>query len=258
MAFVSVHGTRVRVREAGAERRGTPLLLIHGAGTSSAVWLGLLGRLGRHRRVVAPDLPGHGRSEGRLETVEEWRDAIGMTAATLCLGPAILVGHSLGGAAAVEATLAWPDKVAGLILLTTAPRFAVSPQLLETLATRFARWPEVYAELGYSPEAPEDTRRRGASIACTASQAQTLLDFRAAATVDLRARLGEVRCRTWAIGGADDLITPPKWTDALAGGIAGAQRFVFPRVGHMPMHEAPDAVAGAILEFAAGFPARTV
>ena len=258
MAFVSVQGTRVRVREAGSERRGTPIVLLHGAGTSSAVWLGLMGRIGRHRRVVAPDLPGHGRSEGSLEQVEDWREAIGMTSAAMCLGPSILVGHSLGGAAAIEAALAWPDKVAGLVLVTTAPRFTVSPQLLETLETRFPRWPDVYAELGYSPETPAETRCRGASIACTASQPQTIADFRAAAAVDLRARLGEVQARTWVIGGADDLMTPPRWTDALAEGISGAKRFVFRRVGHMPMHEAPDALAGAILEFAAGFPARTV
>jgi pimeloyl-ACP methyl ester carboxylesterase len=231
----------------------TPILLIHGAGTSSSIWLGIRGRLARRRRVVAMDLPGHGRRTAeRVESAEGWRDAVAHTAVAECLGPAILVGHSLGGAAAMMAALAWPDKVAGLVIVASAPRFTVSPQLLETLELRFGRWPEVFAELAYSPETPAEVRKRGAALACTASREQTVADFRAAAEVDLRPRLGEIACPTWILAGADDLITPPKWGEALAAGIRGATLFKFPRTGHMPMHEAPDAVAGAIDEFAAG------
>jgi pimeloyl-ACP methyl ester carboxylesterase len=254
LTLLDVHGTRVRVRGVGEHRRGTPLVFVHGAGTSSALWLGLLGRIGRHRRVVAIDLPGHGRSGGRLEDLDGWRDALGLTAAALCLGPSILVGHSLGGAAAMMAALAWPDKVAALALVAAAPRFSISPRLLERIASHFGRWPELYAELGYSPETPAEVRRRGAATSMTASQEQTLADFRAAATVDLRARLGEIACPTWILGGTDDLLTPSKVSEALGAAIPGAKTLLFPRVGHMPMHEAPDAFAGALLELAALVP----
>src|SRR5262245_30389763 len=106
MPLYSVRSQRVHVAEAGETRLGPPIVLVHGAGASSAVWLELVGRLARHHRVVALDVPGHGRSEGTVESVEEWRDAIATTAATMCLPPSILVGHSLGGAAALIAALA--------------------------------------------------------------------------------------------------------------------------------------------------------
>jgi pimeloyl-ACP methyl ester carboxylesterase len=253
MSFVTVHDRRMHVREAGETRGGAPIVLVHGAGTSSTAWLGLIGRLARHNRVVAPDLPGHGRSEGRVETIDDWRDAIGMCAASLCLPPSILIGHSLGGAAAMLAALEWPEKVAGLILIASAPRFAVSPQLLETLDKRFADWPGVFSELYYSPETPAEVRRRGAELYCSASREQTIADFRAAAAVDLRGRLAEIRCPTLVLAGADDLVTPRKWSELLASSIPGAKLVVLPRTGHVPMDENPDALA-----VCAGFSPRTV
>src|SRR4051812_24120220 len=91
-------GARLRYREAGAARSGSttpPMLFVHGAGASSAVWLGTLHRLARSRRCVALDLPGHGRSEGHVASIAAMRDAVGLTAATLCLGRSVLVGHSM-------------------------------------------------------------------------------------------------------------------------------------------------------------------
>lgn len=258
MPFVELHGgAKLRYRESGAERGGHPLLLVHGAGGSSASWLPLMGRLGRHRRVVALDLPGHGRSGGAVTSVEEMRDAVGLAAATLCLGPSVLVGHSLGGLVALAAALAWPDKVAGLVLVTTGARIRVSPALFQALDGGWARWPELMAEVAFSPETPGDLRRRAAALATAAEKAQTRADFEAVAAVDFRSRLVEIATPTRVISGAHDQLTPPKLSEALAAGIAGARLVTIPRAGHMPMFEQTDALAAAILEFA-GVAARTI
>jgi pimeloyl-ACP methyl ester carboxylesterase len=214
-------------------------------------------RLSRHCRVIAPDMPGHGRSQGRLASIEEWRDAVGAVAAGLCLGPAILVGHSLGGAAALLSALAWPDKVAALVLVASAPRFPVSRRVFEILEQRFPEWPETFAELGYSPATPAEVRKGGAAMACSASREQTLRDYRAAAAIDLRDDLGRIRCPTWVFGGHDDLMAPARWSEVLAAQIPSARLFLLPRTGHMPMHEAPEVLAAGIREFTAGFPRRT-
>jgi pimeloyl-ACP methyl ester carboxylesterase len=240
-----VHG--IRYREVG--RGSPPVLLVHGAGGSSAGWLMTLHRLARVRRAVAFDLPGHGRSSGAVTTVEDWVQSIGQTAAGLCLGRSILVGHSLGGLAVLGAALAFPDKVAGLVLVTTAARIGVSPRLLERIERDWAHWHETIQEMAHSPDTPLPVRRRSTAIAFGASQAQTLADFRAASGLDLRGRLGEIATPTLVISGTHDLMIPPKWSAALAEGIPGAKHVALASAGHFPMHEQPDAFGRALADF---------
>jgi pimeloyl-ACP methyl ester carboxylesterase len=244
--LVSVHGRKLRYREVGAGRPGPPLLFIHGAGASSAIWLGVMHRLSTRRRCVALDLPGHGRSEGGAKTLDELRDAVGLLAATLCLGPSVLVGHSLGGLVAQAAALAWPDKVAALGLVTTSARIGVAPVVFENLEQHWPRWPAMVAETAYSPETPPDVRRRGASIAVNASQGQTIADFRICAATDLRKDVAGIRAPAVVVIGAHDLMTPPKWGEALASSIPSARLTRIERCGHMPMHEAADSLAAAL------------
>jgi len=249
--FLTTHdGVRLRYREAGASRSGAPLVLVHGAGASSAIWMGTLQRLARSRRCVAVELPGHGQSGGAIASIDEARDAVGLVAATLCLGPSVLVGHSMGGLVALAAALAWPDKISGLVLVASAARVGVGEPFLRVLRDAWPSWPALLAEGAYSPETPADVRRRSASIACAATQAQTLADYVALAAVDFRTRLVEVRAPTLVVAGAHDVMVLPKWSVAAAAAIPGARYLELPRCGHMPMHEQPELLAKSLRDFA--------
>lgn len=247
--FLELSEAKVRCREVGREKAGIPALFVHGAGASSAIWLPLLSRVGRRRRAVAFDLPGHGRSSGAVRTVEEMRDAVGGVAAALCLPRAVLVGHSMGGLVALSAALTWPDRVAALVLIATAARIRVSPVLLQAIEREWPRWPELLSQAAYSLHAPPDVRRRGAGIAVAAEKEQTLADFRAVAAVDLRPRLHEIACPTLVVTGEDDVLVPPGLAGELVSGIGGARLVSLSRCGHMPMHEQPDRLAEAVIEF---------
>lgn len=205
-------------------------------------------RLAPLRRVVALDLPGHGRSSGQTQTIDDWVQAIGGTAAALCLGRSVLVGHSLGGLAAIATALAFPDKVAGLVLVTTAARLAVSSRLLDRIANDWVHFPDTIREMAHSPDTPPDVRRRSTALALGAAQEQTLADFAMVAHVDLRSRLADVTCPTLVIAGRDDLMVPVKWSAALAEEIPGARLEILPS-GHFPMHEQPDGFANALRTF---------
>jgi pyruvate dehydrogenase E2 component (dihydrolipoamide acetyltransferase) len=119
--LVDVDGLSLQVQDMG-QGNGLPVLLIHGFGGDLTNWLLNQDVLAAQRRVVAFDLPGHGGS------TKEVGDGTPTTLAaitarlleTLGIERAHVVGHSLGGAIALELARAHPDKVASLGLIAPA------------------------------------------------------------------------------------------------------------------------------------------
>jgi pimeloyl-ACP methyl ester carboxylesterase len=248
--FTVVHGVRTRYRETGAGRPGTPLVFVHGAAGSSVTWLGLLRQLGRTRRCLALDLPGHGQTgllpEGaRAVSIEAYRDFLGAFCAAACVPRAVLVGHSMGSAVALEAALAWPERVAGLVLVGAAARLPVAPAIFEAIDKHFDKLPELLAEVGFSPHTPKELALRYARAGVHATQEIVRADFEACTRWDARERIGRIVTPTVVIAGDDDLLTPPKWGRWLGEHIPGTRVVAVPRAGHMAQLEAPDATAVA-------------
>lgn len=112
------------------EGNGPGVLLIHGLGGSKEAWTEISKRMKKDHTVVSVDLPGHGDSKNIAPPLKENAadlDAIGADIAKLIrklkLEPALIVGHSIGGAIAIRAALADPKAVRGIILVdsTLAP-----------------------------------------------------------------------------------------------------------------------------------------
>jgi 3-oxoadipate enol-lactonase/4-carboxymuconolactone decarboxylase len=241
---------RLHYAERG-EARGDepPVLLVHGAGASSAIWMMAMARLARAARVVAIDLPAHGPSplpDGGVAALglEAYRDAIGLLAGTLCLGPSVLVGHSMGALVAIEAALAWPDKVRALVLCAAAPRLPVRDELLALLRDDPARVPAWMAEHALSPRARPAVRRGFVAAGLVAPPEIMLADFEAVRAADLRERVAGVKCPMLWLDGADDhIVGEPGERPGEARRLDG--------VGHLVPIEAPEAVAGAVAAFLA-------
>jgi pimeloyl-ACP methyl ester carboxylesterase len=239
------HGGRVHYADRGEPREGAaPVLLIHGAGASAAIWMMAMARVARTSRVVAIDLPGHGPSptpEGgpAALSIPAYRDAVGLLAASLCLGPSVLVGHSMGALVAIEAALAWPDKVRGLVLCGAAPRLGVRDELLALIRKDHARVPAWMAEHGLSPAAKPAVRRGFVAAGIVAPPEVTLADFQAVLATDLGERVRSLTCPVLWLDGADDRIVAP------AEGRPGAIR-ALAGVGHLVPVEAPGAVAEGV------------
>lgn len=103
---------------------GPPVVLTHGFGDDTSTFDEQLGTLDAHR-VCRWDLPGHGRSDPEEEpstraSALAWLDAAIEAAGP---GPAVLVGHSLGGYLSLCRTVLDPAGVAGLVLIATGPGF---------------------------------------------------------------------------------------------------------------------------------------
>jgi pimeloyl-ACP methyl ester carboxylesterase len=142
--YVSVDGNATFLRHTGPTvrpdappdvSRGEVVLCLHGALYSSASFASALPALAREHSPLAFDFPGHGRSGGidSLGSVERQAHYARALASKLGLRPAVLLGHGLGAAVALEYALAFPDDVRALALANAAARFDVDAALLDRL-----------------------------------------------------------------------------------------------------------------------------
>lgn len=235
-----------------AERgAGTPVVCLHGAGGSHTHWGLLLADLSDAARLIAPDLPGHGRSAppGRASVAAYGAAVLGLLD-DLGLERAVLAGHSMGAAVALEAALAAPGRVVGLALLGAGARLRVAPATLAGLADAPAEAIEQLVAAMYP--GPSAHLRPAAAAEYLRDPALLRADFSACDGWDARSRLAALTCPALVIGGEDDVLTPPKLAHELAGLLAGASLALLPAVGHVPMLEAPAATASAIRGWLAG------
>lgn len=109
--------------------KGRAVILLHGFMESQEIWSYYSKMLSPYFRVVAPDLPGHGRTDcyGYVHEMELMADCIRALLRHLKLRKVVLAGHSMGGYAALAFAERYPDMVAGLCLFHSTAA-ADSPQ----------------------------------------------------------------------------------------------------------------------------------
>lgn len=133
MGVLRVEGARLYFQSAGA---GEPLVLLHGLGASSADWEYQVPELAQHFQVIVPDFRGHGASDRAGEYgVERFAADTWQLLDRLKLSKVTLVGHSMGGAVAMQMALDQPARVARLVLTNTLPSFRT-----DTVAKRAMVW----------------------------------------------------------------------------------------------------------------------
>jgi pimeloyl-ACP methyl ester carboxylesterase len=242
---------KLRVRDEGEGKRH-PVVLIHGAGGSSVVWMNVVKRLAPRRRALALDLPGHGQSDPwHAGSIDLYRDAVGTVCAELGVTKAILVGHSMGGAIALRCALAWPERVAALVLVCSGARMKVAPAVVAALADPKNEVGQWMAQVAFSPSTPRDLVDQWTAVSFESGRETMLADLRACDGWDLRPDLPKIKTPTLAIGAADDLLLPPKLTLEAARELPNARALVLPHAGHMAHLEQPDAFHAALDPFLA-------
>jgi pimeloyl-ACP methyl ester carboxylesterase len=114
----TIHGHRVAYRLAGS---GPPIVLIHGITASSRVWELVGPRLAQNHTVLAPDLIGHGESAKPRGDYSMGAFASGIRDLVLWLdlGPATVLGHSLGGGVAMQFAYQFPERTERLALVSS-------------------------------------------------------------------------------------------------------------------------------------------
>jgi len=240
------------------------LLLLHGLGGSHDDWRRQVPAFSPHYRVIAPDLRGFGDSERREPfTVQQHaRDAAGLLDAT---GErrAHVVGLSMGGAVAMELTLADPGRVAGLVLANTAPSFELSgwdrrymafSRLLLALLFGVGGVARFFSGTMFPAPGQESLRRRLLERASRTSRWVYIASLRSLIRWHAESRLGDIRSPTLVIGAEHDytdIHEKRRWAALLP----QAQVVMLPGSRHRSELDAPAAFNEAVERFLGSLPA---
>jgi pimeloyl-ACP methyl ester carboxylesterase len=262
MPFVNVNGLKTFYESEG---EGRPLLLVHGAGGTSLYWGIQLSELSKKLRVIAIDLPGHGKSERLKEkaTTERYADHIAGFMKQIKLKHAVIAGHSLGGLIVQQLALKRPELFEKLIIVDSSAKFPDPPGSSsqsgnsETLRSTFTNQsPEALGRAIVSRLFSKKTLEKG-HLSPILKYLPTdsvydpsiwLDDFESGRGVDLREKIKGITISTLILAGADSLI-PVSMAQLMHENIKGSVLEVIPDAGHMLMLEKPDEFNEAILRF---------
>jgi pimeloyl-ACP methyl ester carboxylesterase len=235
-----------------------PVILLHGAGGTHLSWPPQIRRLAGEK-IYAPDLPGHGASEGSgRQSIDEYADDVIAFMKELKIRAAVIVGHSMGSAVALTLALKYPKQVLGLGLLGSGSKLRVALTLLETVETPNAFEAAVDMVNGncFSSETPQSLMELSKRTMLEIRQPVLCGDFLACNEFDITSQLEKISIPTLIICGAEDKMTPLKFSESLRDGIANSQLHVLEHAGHMVMLEQPDAVADLLKRFIDGIPLK--
>jgi pimeloyl-ACP methyl ester carboxylesterase len=122
MTYADVNGVSMYYGERGSG--GTPLILLHGGIAGGEIFDAIASRLAERRRVIVPDLQGHGRTAGidRPLRAEHLADDVAALIEHLGIERADVMGYSLGGAVTWRLAIQHPDRVRRIVVISTACR----------------------------------------------------------------------------------------------------------------------------------------
>jgi 3-oxoadipate enol-lactonase len=261
-------GTRLRYYAGGS---GEPVVLVHGLGGAAPNWRLIAPALAAERRVIVPELPGHGGSDPLqgADTIDPFADLVVAALEQEDATPAAWVGHSLGGLVALRAAVRHPEAVTGLVLaaaagISSATRIGEATvtllgllepgRLVARQRTRVARSRAgrraAFGWWGVADPAALDPEMAEAFLEGPAHHRDTATAGKALVRSDPRLDLDRVACPCLCLWGAQDNWVP------FADGVEYARRLGAPLraiadCGHLSIGERPDVVLRAVREFLA-------
>jgi pimeloyl-ACP methyl ester carboxylesterase len=269
--FAEAKACRVRYYLGGPDSADA-LVLVHGLGGAASNWIELAPALARRHRVLVPELPGHGGSSPlpAVPNLDVIADRIAIVAEREAVFPAVVVGHSLGGAIALRLAILRPEGVSGVVLagsagISSATRRAnfalrvlalVRPgRYLAPHRSRIARSP-LLRQLAFGrwgaadPQMLSDEAVKGL-LAGPQLHTDTASTARALVLHDPRQDLERVRCPCLILWGARDSQLPLEDAFDYARRLRAPLR-VIADCAHLLIAERPDVCLEAIETFVSG------
>lgn len=240
----------------------TPVF-IHGAGSSSDFW---------HEQLPAfpgalyLDLPGHAGGRGKvpknagLRSVDEYASWVAGRVEEEGLSRVVLNGHSMGGAITLTLALQHPVWLAGIVLTGTGARLRVLSSLQQLLRTDYSAAVDLIIHQSFAPVPEPLTYKQKLKLngarrhLLRTPQYVTAGDYEACDRFDVMQQIGDIAVPTLCIVGAQDTMTPLKYSEYLHSRIAGSRLAVIEGAGHMLPLEQPEQYNLHVADFLATLP----
>lgn len=241
---------------------GEPLVLIHGLGSSTDDWAPQLPDLARHFRVITYDVRGHGRSDkprGPYSVRQFADDALSLLE-HLKVGPAHVLGISMGGMIAFQLAVDHPAAVKSLTIVNSGPelvlrtwrqRIAIYSRFAIVRLMGMRKMGEVLANKLLLGPQHAATRATFVERWSRNDPSAYLRALRALIGWSVTPRLGSISVPTLILT-ADQDYTPVPFKEAYTAKIPGARLVVVPDSRHMLPVECPAQFNRAALSFLRG------
>jgi pimeloyl-ACP methyl ester carboxylesterase len=223
------------------------LVFIHGSGACGDVWM-----LQKQHFTDAdtPDLPGHPHGEicSSIEAYSDWLHGYFQEKEYTDV---VLAGHSLGGGITLLHALKYPKDLKGIILIGSGARLRVLPLIIEAVEGKLNDTDGWIKELMIPLYGTVDEKLMQAIIPelVEVGPAAQLNDFRCCDKFDVMDRVGEIKLPVLCVVGDQDNMTPPKYSQYLAGKLPDCRVTIIEGGTHLAFLEKPAEVNRAIESF---------
>jgi len=241
-------GDRVIAYRDRGPRTQTAVLLLHGGGFDQRIWEHCARALAPRQRTVSLDLPGHGLSRG--PAVHDTADAARLIEAVrgwLGVPRWIFLGHSMGGAIAQHYTQLYPERVAALGLISTAPHFGLDPGVVNQWRGDGVEYTRERLDAIVGPTAGEAMRQKVLSLRDRMTPESVRGDLDTCAHWDGRTRAFDYALPVLLVSTPHDLPVLQAATRAWARKLPNAECVWIDDAGHMMLVERPEPTTRAIV-----------
>jgi pimeloyl-ACP methyl ester carboxylesterase len=262
MPKVSANGIEVYYETAG---EGEPLLLIAGFGCDRTIWSLVAPALTSNFHVITFDNRGVGLSSAPdvPYSIEQMADDAAGLLDAIGVKRAHVAGHSMGGQIALALSLARPEKIRSLTLVTSGARFdehnraiieswGELPRQVDAAMGARLSLPWVHSRRFYSrPGAIQQVIELIAANPTPPAAHAIYHQSRAISRFDASKHLAAIRCPTLVVAAREDILLPPAFSEELARGISGAELAIVEETAHGLLIESPEEVGRVMHSFLA-------
>ncbi len=239
--FVTIDGLKINYTEEG---QGIPILLLHGWGSSNAVYSGIINTLKGRCRLVAPDFPGCGGSDTMSEpwTLETYADFVLKFMEAVNLENPIMMGHSHGGRVTLYMTakgMVTPPKIVILDAAGLIPKKSAKQKFRAKSFKAIKRVLTLPVIKNYSEGLLDKARRHYGSADYNNAPEVLRKTLVSLVNTDLRDILPNIKCPSLLIWGENDTATPLEDAKIIEKLIPDAGLCVIKGTGHYSFVERP-------------------
>lgn len=216
------------------------IVMIHGLAGDSRLFHNQIKYFSPMLRVIAPDLPGHGNSLNySVSAITDYIDALHAIMEKEKISNSIILGHSMGGAAAINYFLRNKSSVKALILVSTSARFNIKPENIKYADNNFDFFYESLVKGTFS-------RKKEIFLAALKNginpdlKKAILNGLEICSTLNFTEKLKEITVPVLLLGNRYDPILPIELTIETGKNIKESKIIIFDKKGHVPFFEEPE------------------